>query len=387
MRFDFTPAQEMFRRELTEFLDGELAGMGSDDASSGEEMVSPEFSRKLAQRGWIGLAWPPEYGGQGLGHIERFIYNEEMVYRRAPIGFHQTAERQMGPSIILNGTDYHKQNYLPGIVKGEICMCIGYSEPNAGSDLAGLQTIAVRDGDDYVINGEKIFTSGAHNSQYVWLATRTDPSAPKHRGISVFLVPLDSPGVDVQPLWNMAGGRFNQVFFKDVRVNSREMVGDKDRGWYVVAANLDFERSGIERVTNGLLLFEEVVRYAKATRRNGTSVFAEPVVRNRLADMAVGFTVGRMLSFRVAYLQSKGLVPNHEASMAKFYGTELSQMAALAGVQVLGLYGPLLQSYRGINLASRVAAFYLREVSTTIRGGTSEIQRNIVATRGLGLPR
>ncbi len=388
MRYSFTPEQEKFRRDIRDFLKEELPRhQDLDDARLDEGRVSKEFSGKLAGKGWIGLAWPVEHGGRGLGHIERFIYNEEMVYHQAPLGYHRSAERQMGPSIILNGSGYQKKTYLPRIASAEIGICIGYSEPNSGSDLAGLQTAAVPDGDDYVINGEKIFTSGAHVNEYVWLAARTNADAPKHKGVSVFLVPLDTPGVTVQPLWSMAGTRFNQVYFNDVRVHSRELVGEKDQGWYVVAANLDFERSGIERVTNGQFLFEEVVELAKETRANGRSLYDRPAIKNLLADISVGYAVGRLLAFRVAYLQSQGTVPNQESSMAKVYGTELSQQASQAMMQVLGLYGPLWKPQKWARLAGRVASFHLVEVSTTIRGGTSEIQRNVMATRGLGLPR
>ena len=389
MEFRFTPEQEAFRLEIRDFLKRELPPEPEDLSGSGEVggQVSREFSKKLAAKGWIGLAWPREHGGRGLGYIERFIYNEEMVYHRAPTGFHHTAERQMGPSIIINGSDYQRRTYLPPIAAGEIAFGIGYSEPNAGSDLAGLQTAAVQDGDDYVINGQKIYTSGAHYADYIFLATRTDPNAPKHRGISVFVVPTNAPGLEVQPLWTMAGTRFNQIFFNGVRVNAREMVGERNQGWYVVAANLDFERSGIERVTGNLLLFEDVLRYCRETRRDGRSLMDDPVTRNRLAELAIEFTVGRMLAYRVSWLQSQGRVPNYEASMSKVYGSELTQRVAQAAMQVLGLYGPVQESPRWAKLRARGAFSYLLNVSNTIAGGTSEIQRNVVATRGLGMPR
>jgi len=388
MRFALTPQQERFRQEIRDFLAAELPPEDHSSVAEPEDArVNIGFSKKLAAKGWIGLAWPVEFGGRGLGPIERFIYNEEMVYHRAPLGYHQFAERQMGPSIILNGTDYQKQAYLPRIAAADIGFCIGYTEPNAGSDLANVQTAAIPDGDDYIISGEKLYTSNAHCSTHIWLAARITTGLPKHRGVSVFIVPLDSPGVTIQPIWTMAGSRLNMVTFDHVRVPAREMVGGKDQGWYVVAQNLDFERSGIERIMAGLLLFEELVHYAKETRRSGRALFDDPVLRGRIADIATGYRVGRLLAFRVAWLQSRGTVANAEASMSKAFGADLSQKTAQLGMQVLGMYGPVQDSDQWAPLRSRVAYNYLLTVSDSIRAGTSEIQRNIIATRGLGLPR
>ncbi len=389
MHFRFTQEQERFRQEVRDFLKVALVDVARDasDGEPEEAHVSEAFSRSLAEKRWIGLSWPREYGGQALGHIERFIYTEEMTYHQAPMGYHNIAERQMGPSIIVSGNDYQKQTYLPGIAQAEMSMCIGYSEPNAGSDLAGVETTAVRDGDDYIINGQKMFTSGAHRNDYIWLATRTNPEAPKHRGVSVFLVPLNAPGVDVQPLWTMAGSRLNHVFFDNVRVNARELVGEEDRGWYVVAANLDFERSGIERVTANQLLFEEVTRYARTAGSNGHSIIDDPVIGNRIAETAIEYTVGRMLAFRVAWLASRGESPNYEASVSKVFGSELSQRTSQVAMQVLGLYGQVAESAAWAKLQGRVLKHYHLAISDTIRAGSSEVQRNIIATRGLGLPR
>lgn len=388
MRFDFTPEQLAFRQEIRDFLKSELPPESDDDEVEPQDgQVNRAFSKKLADKGWIGLAWPKENGGQGLGYIERFVYNEEMVYQRAPLGYHQTAERQMGPSIILNGSEYQKKKYLTGIAMGEIGICIGYTEPDAGSDLANLKTTAVPDGDDYVINGQKIYTSNAHCNEYCWVAARTNPDVAKHKGISVFLVPMDAPGVEVQPLYTPAGSRYNIVFFNNTRVNARELVGQKDGGWYIVAQNLDFERSGIERVTSSLLLFEEVIQYARATRRGGRPIFDNSVVRNRAADLATGFLAGRMLAFRVSWMQSRKIIPNAEASISKVFGCELTQRASQFAMEVLGMYGQIASSKRWAKLHNRVLQTYLLTVSDTIRGGTSEIQRNVIATRGLGLPR
>ena len=246
MDFALTPEQLSFRQEVRDFLDEALTPeewQAIDDGAEGT-YHNRAFSKKLAAKGWIGLSWPKEWGGQAISHMMRLIYYEEMITSKAPIGYHFIAERQMGPSFMLNGTEEQKRQYVPGIVNADISFCIGYSEPGAGSDLAGLQTRAVRDGDDYVVNGSKIWTSGAHMADYIWLATRTDPDAPKHKGISVFVLPLNTPGVEIRPLISMDNDHgFNQIFFDNVRVPKSGMVGEENQGWYVVAANLDFERS------------------------------------------------------------------------------------------------------------------------------------------------
>ncbi len=389
MRFAFTPQQEAFRKEIRDFLRAELPGDdGSEESGAAEEgRVSQPFSRKLGAKGWIGLSYPREHGGQGLGYIERFVYNEEMVFQRAPLAYHQTAERQMGPSLIQDGSDFQKASILPRITKGELSICIGYSEPNSGSDLAAVETRAAQDGDDYLVNGQKIWTTNAHLSQFIWLAARTDPNAAKHKGISVFLVPMESKGIRVVGIPTMAGTRLNQVFFEDVRVHSRYLVGQKNQGWYVVAANLDFERSGIERVTANLLTFEELVAYARTATRHGAPIIQDAVIRHRLAELQIGFSLGRMLAFRVSWLQSQGQTPNHEASVSKLFGSELSQRTAQAGMQVLGLHAQVSDPPKWARLKGRLAASYLVTIADTIRAGTSEVQRNIISQRGLGLPR
>jgi len=389
MDFAFTPEQERLRQELRDFLDRELTPeiMESLDYRPEEGLCSREFSRRMGQAGWIGAGWPREYGGRGLGPVERTIITEELVYRRAPIAYHYTAERQFGPSLMLVGTPEQKAFFLPRIARGEMGIAIGYSEPNAGSDLANVQTRAVADGDDYLITGQKVWTSGAHRMDYIWLTTRTNPEVPKHKGISVFLFPLNLPGITVRPLYTMAGGRFNEVFLDNVRVPRSAMVGEKDQGWYVIAANLDFERSGIERLAEVRPFFEELLRFARETRHNGRPLTAEPLVRYRLAQLEIEYRVGRWLAYRVGWLQSQGRVPNYEASVSKLFGSEWGQRVAQVGSYLLGLYAPLRRDSRWARLAGQVAQATLSTISDTIRAGTSEVQRNIIALRGLGLPR
>jgi alkylation response protein AidB-like acyl-CoA dehydrogenase len=337
----------------------------------------------LAARGWIGLAWPKEFGGQELGHIERTIFTEEMTTYGAPTGYHFIAERQMGPSLIRQGTEEQKHEFLSKIVNADVSFCIGMSEPGAGSDLASVQTRAVRDGDDYIVNGQKIWTSGAHLADWVWLVCRTDPDAPKHRGISILLVDLKSPGISIRPLINLSGSHgFNEVFYDNVRVPRKHLVGEENRGWYVTAENLDYERSGIERIAGAGGLFRNLVTYA----RGRSSDERLHTVRLALADRAIEYEVGRLLAYRVAWLLSRKQTPNYEASMSKAYGSEWTQRVARTGMSLVAAAG-LAHTKEERALRAKIEQAYLSTVSATIAGGTSEIQRNIIATRGLGLPR
>jgi 3-oxocholest-4-en-26-oyl-CoA dehydrogenase alpha subunit len=306
-----------------------------------------------------------------------------MAYHRAP-GGGGMGVAWVGPAVMLYGTQEQKDRFLPRITNGEDVWCTLYSEPGAGSDLAALQTRAVADGDDYVINGQKIWTSGAHHSNWGWLAARTDPDAPKHKGISTFVVPMDSPGVTVRPLINMAGQHgFNEVFFDNVRIPKENLVGELNRGWYQVAVALDFERSGIQAYAGGRRTLEEIVAFAKDNRRFWED---NQSVRLALADRAIEVETGTLIAYRIPWMQSQGKIPNYEASMSKLYGSELGQRIARTGMQVIGQYGQLTDD-RVAPLAGRLATSYMTSVSGTIAAGTSEIQRGIIATRGLGLPR
>ena len=389
MRFQFTPEQESFRAEVRAFLAEQLpAGCEQRTASAeGDSDAAWEFSRqftsRLAERKWLAMAWPVEYGGLSADYMTQLIYNEEMAYHRAP-GGGGMGVAWVGPAVMLYGTDEQKQRFLPRITSGADVWCTLYSEPGAGSDLAALQTRAVADGDDFVINGQKIWTSGAHRSNWGWLAARTDPDAPKHKGISTFVVPMDAPGITVRPLINIAGQHgFNEVFFDNVRIPKENLVGELNRGWYQVAVALDFERSGIQAFAGGRRTLEEVVEFARSNRRLWER---NPSVRLALADRAVEVEVGTLIAYRIPSMQAQGKIPNYEASMSKLYGSELSQRIARTGMQVIGQHGQLAGG--GLApLAGRLATAYLTSVSSTIAAGTSEIQRGIIATRGLGLPR
>ncbi len=394
MDFQFSDNDLAFREEVVTFLGDQLPpgwanmseGPAEDGAANAERWaITRRFHRALAERGWLTLGWPVEHGGAGAGPIRQAMFNETMAHHRAPT-YNQGVDR-VGPTIIMYGTDEQKDYFLPRIRSADIQWCQGFSEPGSGSDLASLQTRAVRDGDDFIINGQKIWTSGAQHADWIFMLARTEPDAPKHRGISFFLVDMQTPGITVRPLVNMANRHhFNEVFFEDVRVPAANMVGDENRGWYVATTTLDFERSGISRVVSGVRLLNELTELASQPGSDGRRPDADPRIRHKLADLQIEFTVGRWLAYRVAWMQSQGLVPNHEASMSKLYGTMINQR--LAGMlNMFGLRGQVLDERSDVPLHGRLPDEYLNAVPLTIAAGTSEIMRNIIATRGLGLPR
>jgi len=392
MRFSFTAEQEAFRAEVRDFLREALPPdwQGADNAIDDEGYeFGRAFLKKLAPKRWIAPAWPAEYGGLGLSLWEQVVFNEEMGYHRAPI-INTAAVGYLGPTIILYGTEQQKRQHLPGITSGDVVWCQGYSEPNSGSDLASLQTRAVQDGDDFVINGQKIWTSQAHYADWMFLLTRTDADAPKHRGISYFLVDMKTPGITVRPLINMANGEgFNEVFFENVRVPRSGLLGELNRGWYIATTTLDFERSSIGGTAQAQRSLEELTRFAKTERDSATGrlIWERPQVRHAISDLWIDLTIEKLLSYRVVSMQERGLVPNYEASIVKVFNSEYLQRQARVGLGIMGMYGALMGDQPWARLQGRFAKTYLASVGSTIAGGTSEIQRNIIAQRGLGLPR
>jgi alkylation response protein AidB-like acyl-CoA dehydrogenase len=387
VRFAFTSEQEAFREEVKEFIRTELPD-GYEDAVGGtDEWWENETTtrKKLADKGWLTMAWPKEYGGLDAPIMQQVVFNDEWAYAHAP-GWDGEGIGYIGPAIMVHGTEDQKKTHIGGIARGEVVWCQGYSEPEAGSDLASLQTRAVDKGDHYVINGQKIWTSQAHYADWILLLARTDPDAPKHRGISMFLADMKDPGVEVRPIINMTGSHeFNETFFNDLKVPKENVVGEVNRGWYAGMTLLDFERSGVEYAAHSRRVLDDTIQYARETKSNGEALIELPGVRNKLSEMAVEVEVSYMLSYQIAYLQGKGDVPNKEASMGKLFGSEVQQRASKISMDILGLYGQL----RGDSAPLKGAApdRYMGTVSSTIAAGTSEIQRGIIAGRGLGLPR
>jgi len=391
MEFRFNPEEEAFRAEVREFLRRELPPRWQDEFDTETELgaeqqsdFSRQFTKKLAQRRWLTLPWPVEYGGLKASVMQQMIYNEEMAYANAPASF-SMGVAWVGPALMIYGTEEQKKRFLPAIANHDEIWCTLYSEPAAGSDLASLQTRAVRDGDEWVVTGQKIWITGAHRSDWGWLAARTDPEAPKHKGISMFIVPMDAPGITIQPLINMAGMHgFNEVFFEDVRIPANYLVGQENNGWYQLAVALDFERTSVAGVARARRWWEDLVAFSREHR---SFVEARPGVRYRLAEIGVEIEAGQNLCYRVASLQQAGKIPNYEASIAKLYSSELGQRLAATGMDLLGLYGQLHPHSKYAHLRGRVERYHQVAVAETIAGGTSEIMRAIIAIRGLGLPR
>jgi alkylation response protein AidB-like acyl-CoA dehydrogenase len=397
MDFRDTPLEAAFRQEVRDFIDrelppeiarrdvewGALAGAGSWAFRE----LTTGWRKKLVERGWIAPAWPKEYGGAGMSVIEQFIFNQEMARAKAPTGG-GIGTGWAGPTIIAYGSEEQKREHLPPILSGEVTWCQGFSEPEAGSDLASLKTRAVLDGDEYVVNGQKIWTSLAQIAQWMILLARTDPDAPKHKGISYFLLDMASPGIDIRPLVNILGdAEFTEVFFDNVRIPRRNLVGEENRGWYIAAATLDFERSGIGTAIVYELIVRDLLRFAREEGGGANAMRRNPAVRYELTDRYLETEVAQMMSYRVVTMQARGLIPNKEASVNKLFSSELEQRIAATGTRLLGLYGQLDRPTSWAPLKGKVARMYLRATAITVGGGTSEIMRNIIAQRGLGLPR
>lgn len=397
MEFRDTTEEAAFRREVSAFLDQEWSEemtnrsveWGLFNAGGGRRMNEElrkfygEWTKKLNTRGWGAPAWPKEHGGGGLSVKEQFILAEEFAWRRAPrmggIG-HGWA----GPTIMVYGTQEQKDEYLPKIISGEHQWCQLFSEPGAGSDLASLQTRAVRDGDDYVVNGQKIWTSGAHGAHMGILIARTDPDAPKHRGISYFMVDMKTPGITVQPLVNMLDSHeFNEVFFEDVRIPAKNRLGEENRGWYLATTTLDFERSGIATSVSHQLIVKDMAAFARDRRAVGQ----RPALKSELADRAIEAQVEALICYRIISMQERGEIPNKESSIAKLYSSELDVRLAVTAMHIAGMHAQVNEQRWEQSLGGRLARFYMHSTTSPIGGGTSEIQRNIIAMRGLGLPR
>ena len=391
MEFKFTPEDDAFRQELRSFVQQELPDDWEGGGRWPEEWdweFTQDMRQKLARKGWLTMHWPGEYGGQDASPVRSAIYNEELAYLRAP-GRDIFGVRMLGPTLMIHGSEEQKQAHLPPIARAEVQWCQGYSEPESGSDLASLSTRAVVDGDDFVINGSKIWTTLAHRADWIMCLARTDTEAPKHRGISFILVDMKTPGIQVRPVINMAGGHeFNEVVFDNVRVPRRNVVGEENRGWYVAVTLLDFERSGIDYSAIARRLLDETRDYAsEASRRDGRPLVQTPWVRNELADRYIECEVARLMAYNVAYLQGEGQVPNKEASISKVFGSETLQRSANSALGILGMYGALGRNEERAPLKGRLQEHWMIAFSHKIAAGTSEVQRNIIAGRGLGMPR
>ena len=396
MDFQWNVEAEDYRREFEDYFREAmkhappgwmLAGLGELEEKEEVWEFHSQMQRDLGERGWLAMAWPKEYGGLGVSHMIQFIFNEVRGYYEAP-GVDIFGVGMIGPTLMLHGTKEQKKEFLPSIARGEINWSQAWSEPNAGSDLAALTTRAISDGDDYIVNGQKVWTSAAHHAQWTFTLVRTDPNQPRHRGITYLLMPLDSPGVEIRPLPNIARQHhYNEIFFTDVRVPKRYRVGEENRGWYITLDTMNFERSGIERIASLRRRLEELVQFCRETKWNGKVLADSPLVRNRLADLAIDYQVARSYCLQIMWAQMRGAMTAPMASAAKVFGSELLQHVARMGLTLMGQFGGLEKGSKWAPLQGRFILTYMEAPGGNIAAGTSEIHRNIIAWRGLGLPR
>jgi len=390
MDFKYTEEEERFRKEFNEFLDKELtpeiARQSWEDKGLGRE--GWEFARKMGAKGYLGLGWPKEYGGSGGSPMYEAMMIEMLGLRRAHVP-NDVARLMGGPVILRHGSEELKKEFLPRIARGEIEFCLGYTEPQAGSDLAQIEMRAVEDGDDYIINGEKLYSAECHYANYHWLAVRTEtsPDVPRHRGLSLFVVDLHSPGITIRPMWTMAGRRLNDVFYDNVRVPKRMMVGEKNQGFYYILEALSHERLTIFSLERLYPIISDLIQYVKETQYNGKPLAEDPVIRQKLAQMKIEYEVGRLLALRGNWIISQGRTLDYEAGLAKLFSSEMRQRLANIGMQILGLYGQLEEDSKWARLNGELAYECITCLQGTLAGGTSEIIRNVIAQRGLGLPR
>jgi alkylation response protein AidB-like acyl-CoA dehydrogenase len=400
MELEFSEREAAFYEEVEDFLADALPpdwpeqplvwpGGYSPSGYRGEESweIARIYREKLIEKGWLTISWPKEYGGREFTYLEQAIFDERTSYYRAP-NIDVIAAGIVAPMLLKIGTEEQQKEWIPRIASAEILMWLAYSEPNAGSDLGGIQTTALRDGDEYVINGQKTWSSGAHMTDYAWMIARTDPDARKHRGVSFFIVDNSSPGITMRPVLNILGEHhFNEVFFDNVRVPKKNLIGEENMGFYYLMTALDFERVVLVGIGGFRRQFEELLEYVKTAERNGAPLRNEPSVRRKLAEIATKIEIGYMLVWKTAEMLDKKLDPHVESSVLKVMSTELARDLAEVGMDILGPYGQLAEEGEWTPLRGMISRGFLESISATIGAGTSEIQRNIIAQRGLGLPR
>lgn len=390
MHIDFSPEQKALRREIRayyrELFTPELSR--AFDAER-EEMGGPVFReivRRMGADGWLGIGWPKKYGGQDRTPIEQFIFWDETYRARAPL--HIIPVNTIGPTLMQYGSEDQKARYLPGILSGELMFGVGYTEPNAGTDLASLQTRAVRDGDEFVINGQKVFTTHAQVADYIWLAARTDPDAPKHKGISIFLVPTDAEGFSVTPIYTLGRERTNATYYHDVRVPADNMVGPENSGWGLITAQLNHERITLATPGHAEALLDEVWEWAGEVQdADGRPMLEQQWVQLHLARVYARLQALQVLNWRSAWSLTRGIPNMAEASALKVIGTEFFVEAYNLLLEIVGASGIALQGQPGALFGGRLEAAYRSATTLTFGGGVNEVQRDIVARAGLGLPR
>ena len=393
MDLALSPEHEAFRRKVRAWLKANLPKREPDDAVRGyrdPQRVSrlKAWQRTLYEGGFVAMGWPAQYGGRGAGVMEQTIVNQELVLARAPQQIGMMGVQMVGPTLIQFGTDEQRQRYLPRILSADEIWCQGYSEPGAGSDLASLKTRAELVGDEFIVNGQKVWTSNAQIADWMFCLVRTDPAAPKHRGISYLLIDMKTPGITVRPLIQMTGDAgFNEVFFDNVRVPRRNLVGELNQGWQVANATLAHERNMLGSTTRTQQMFNGLLQLAQGHQRYGKPASADPVMRQKLAGLMIRVEAMQYHSLRQLTDALRGRPPGIAASINKLVSTELNHEIAALALEVMGNYGPLARSAaRAIDRGVWPYEFMFT-LGLVIGGGTSQIQKNIISERGLGMPR
>ncbi|MBN2074321.1 MAG: acyl-CoA dehydrogenase family protein [Dehalococcoidales bacterium] len=395
MDFSLTPEEEAFKKEVNDWLDENMKdlpdwyirndGSGPEPESEESLAFNREWHKKLYAAGFVGIAWPKEYGGRGATLMEQVIFNEEMAKRRAPMGAGGLGVGWAGPTIIAAGTEEQKKRFLPKILSGEEQWCQGFSEPGAGSDLKNIQTRAVEDGDYYVVNGQKVWTTGGMRADWAILLARTnfDPDIPKQRGISYFLLDMHAPGVTVRPLREMTGyALFGETFLDDVRIHKSLMVGEKDRGFYISMGTLEFERSNASSAVGLLSSINELIALARNMQRN-----ADPVTRQKIAQFYIEANVAKYIGLRALTRQLRGMTPGPESAVGSALTQEMAQRLQDYAMYLQGPFSRLVRDSKHAIKNGSWQRSFLNSRGNTIATGTSEVKRNIIAQRTLGLPR
>jgi alkylation response protein AidB-like acyl-CoA dehydrogenase len=388
---DMGPAANAFRAEVREWLVQHWT-----PEKRAEHLRKPfrergwdvEFSKLMGRDGWIGVGWPNEFGGQGRSASEQIAFITEIANADAPCQAHSTGESIVAPALFLYGTKAQQDEWLPAIRRGERTFALGYSEPDAGSDLAALRTRAVRDGNEWIISGQKLWSTGADKAEFIWLAVRTDTDAKKHAGISVLMVDLRSPGITIRPSLALYGKTFSAQFYDNVRVPAKNMVGEVNNGWKVITDALAAERVmiGGTRMAGIEHAFDRLTEYLKTAVVGGKALKNDSVIRDRIGALAADIEVARLFQMRNVRLIEQGKVPIHEAAMGKVFASELQERLGQAALDILGAGGLLSEDADGAPVGEM--EYVLRHaIMGMIGGGTNEIQRNVIAQRGLDLPR
>lgn len=389
MDYELSSREKAWREEVREFIEEHVdEALADETRKRGNEGRGPRgkaFLAALKDRGWWGLAWPEEYGGLGKTAVEQWIFIDEIESAGAPML--PLTVTSVAPTIMRIGDEAQRQEWLPRIQDGEIEFALGYSEAEAGTDLASLQTKAELDGDEWVVSGAKMWNTMAHHATHNWLAVRTEPDAKKHKGISMMIVPMDAPGVSVQPIWVWPGLRTNALFLDNVRVPRSYLIGERGMGFYYAAMALNFERLSIGSIGMARRHFRALVDEVRALVVHGRPLREDPWVRERLARLQVEIDAAGMLGLETAWALDQGGVPAAESSMAKIYTSELSQRIADVGCEILGLNGQLHAEDPRALAGGRMQWLYRLSPMLAFGGGTNEVQRDIIGFMGYGLPR